>query len=313
MKRPSKASLIASLQDYLKTNKKRRPKTLEKWEFDSEEAYFKYVGYKPRKKTVVPAPSKKVKEEVKTKPEPVSKKKVSSKAATILDYVIAFDCTGSMASYIADVRSRVKDMVHEILSSKGDVQLKIVSFGDYCDMPSKRVFEEAYQECELTSNANDLVNFVNNSKNTGGGDNDEFYELVMQKIRTETKWRKDSTKVIMLIGDAHPHEVGYRYGGTIYKVDWKEELKLCKEMGIQFDTLRITTRGREAEFYATLSRETNGVCIDYQKSKNLSHIIETATYARTDSAKYDDKVKFATRSGDSALLGAVKQFGKLMD
>ena len=58
---------------------------------------------------------------------------------------------------------------------------------------------------------NDIIKFVKESKDTSGGDGNEFYELVLKKIIDESPWREDSSKAILLIADADPHEVGYTY------------------------------------------------------------------------------------------------------
>jgi len=44
------------------------------------------------------------------------------------------------------------------------------------------------------------------AQNTSGGDGDEFYELVIKKIVEEMDWREGSTKAVLLIADANPHE-----------------------------------------------------------------------------------------------------------
>lgn len=55
-----------------------------------------------------------------------------------------------------------------------------------------------------TDNEDDLIRFVLRSKDTFGGDPDEFYELVLRKIVEETPWREESNRSILLISDACP-------------------------------------------------------------------------------------------------------------
>lgn len=104
-----------------------------------------------------------------------------------LDMVIAFDTTGSMASYRDQVREYVRDLIPKLLSQNPNLQIGIVVFGDYCDMVSSTDFGNAYQVCDLTRDEDKLINFVLGSKNNYGGDGDEFYELVIKKITEETK------------------------------------------------------------------------------------------------------------------------------
>ena len=103
--------------------------------------------------------------------------------------VIAFDTTGSMAMYIEAVRKEVAELVPRLFKDNDNLRLGIVAFGDYCDMKSATEFGDAYQCLMPTDNENDIIKFVRNSRDTGGGDGDEFYELVIKKIVDETPWR----------------------------------------------------------------------------------------------------------------------------
>ena len=52
----------------------------------------------------------------------------------VLDMVIAFDTTGSMASYIGAVRKEVSELVPRLFKSNPNLRIGVVAFGDYCDM-----------------------------------------------------------------------------------------------------------------------------------------------------------------------------------
>ena len=195
-----------------------------------------------------------------------------------LDMVIAFDTTGSMASYINAVKKHVKELIPKLFKQNPDLRIGIVAFGDYCDMPSKDRFGKAYQVCELTDNENRLIEFITNAQDTGGGDADEFYELVIKKIVEETNWREDSTKAVLLIADAEPHKVGYSYGNRVVnnQIDWREEAKKAAEKGIKFDTLTLYKTG----WYKELSSTTNGVSAPFSTSSKTSQLVEAAALAR---------------------------------
>ena len=153
----------------------------------------------------------------------------------VLDMVIAFDTTGSMASYIGAVRKEVSDLVPRLFKYNKDLKLGIVAFGDYCDMNNATDFGNAYQCLMPTGNANDIIRFINQSKDTNGGDSDEFYELVIRKIVEETPWRDNSTKVILLISDAAPHPLGYTYQDYVVRnqIDWRIEARNASQKGIK--------------------------------------------------------------------------------
>lgn len=205
--------------------------------------------------------------------------KVTPKGKGKLDMVIAFDTTGSMAAYIDDVRHQVAEMIPRIFKDNEDLRLGIVAFGDYCDMDNRETFGDAYQCIPLTDNENDIIKFVKESKDTSGGDGDEFYELVLRKIIDESPWREDSSKAILLIADAAPHEVGYTYRDYVVgnQIDWRTEAKKAADMKIKIDTVSICGR----PWYKELSAMTNGISVPFRSSGKTGTMIETATTARS--------------------------------
>lgn len=277
------------LDDFKRANKARKQTLAKRYGFDTPEEYLAYLEG--------------------TKTSTAKKKSPKTKVST--DIVIAFDTTGSMASYISDVKKHVKSLIPDLFAKTENLKIKIVAFGDYCDMLSKDNFGNAYQECELTNNENELLNFVSTAKNTRGGDNDEFYELVIKKITEETKWRKDSNRSILLIADAGPHEVGYSYRNIIKdnQIDWKVEANNAKKMGIKIDTLGIHDR----KWYKELSNITGGIHLKFQSANKTSVLLDGYTYARSGS-----DVSFATAASrscvtsDPELSGAYKQMGELL-
>lgn len=228
-----------------------------------------------------------------------------------LDMVIAFDTTGSMASYINAVKKHVKELIPKLFKQNPDLRIGIVAFGDYCDMPSKYNFGKAYQVCELTDDENKLIKFITNAQNTGGGDSDEFYELVIKKIVEETNWREDSTKAVLLIADAEPHKVGYNYGNIVVnnQIDWREEAKKAAEKGIKFDTLTIY----ETKWYKELSSITNGVSAPFSTSSKTSQLVEAAALARGGEktrSLYKATMDSFEASGDTEMTAVYAAYSK---
>lgn len=223
-----------------------------------------------------------------------------------LDMVIAFDSTGSMASYINDVKKYVQDLIPKLLSQNPGLQIGVVVFGDYCDMLSAEVFGTAYQVCELTRDENTLIRFIKNALNNYGGDSDEFYELVIKKIVEETAWREDSTKAVLLIADAKPHPVGYSYSPFVKSsnLDWRKEAEKAAAKGIKFDTLTIN----HTDWYKELSEITRGVQAPFSTSNKTSQYIEAAALARggeaTKELYYSRKSSFMDDREMSAVYAA---------
>lgn len=204
--------------------------------------------------------------------------KVAPKNIGKLDMVIAFDTTGSMAQYIGAVRKEVSELIPQLFKDNEDLRLGIVAFGDYCDMNNAQDFGYAYQCEPLTANANDLIKFVLNSSDTSGGDWPEFYELVIKKIVEETRWREGSTRSILLIADAEPHEVGYTYTDIVNnaQIDWRIEAKKAADMKIKIDTVTI----EDLPWYRELSAMTNGVSVPFRTGSKTAELLRASVNAR---------------------------------
>jgi hypothetical protein len=279
------SKLIESLK---RANKERKQKMAEKAGFKNATEFLNYLQKK----------------------KPTAKKK---QTYPIADMVIAFDTTGSMASYIASVRQHVAELIPALFKSNPNLRLKIVAFGDYCDMQSGTHFGKAYQETPLTDDQNSLMSFVQNASNTGDGD--EFYELVIKKIVEETKWRKGKRSVL-LIADAEPHKVGYKFVdkfrqiNILNTIDWKQEAKKAADLGIQFDTLRISPA---VGWYAELSQITGGVSLDFKSSGKMSDVVMASTYARSSKEMFVTTMADTMSSGDEELIGVYKSLSKLVD
>lgn len=212
------------------------------------------------------------------KDEAPSMASLAPKAIGRLDMVIAFDTTGSMAAYIGAVRKEVSELIPRLFKDNDDLRLGIVAFGDYCDMKDADTFGKAYQCIMPTDNENDLIKFVLESQDTSGGDGDEFYELVIKRIVEETPWREDSTRSILLIADAEPHELGYTYRDFVVgnQIDWRVEARKAADMKIKIDTVTIT----DEPWYKELSKMTNGVSVPFKSGHKTATLVEAAVSSR---------------------------------
>lgn len=250
--------LLATLK---RSNKERKLKLANKAGYSTVEAYKDYLESMIFSKKVT---SKPVAEKV---------------TENLTDMVIAFDTTGSMNSYIIAVKKHVRDLIPKLFKENPELQLSIVAFGDYCDIPKGNkagTYGKAYQVIQLTNDENALIKFVNDAQSTAGGDSDEFYELVIKKVTEDTSWREGSNKSVLLIGDADPHKPGYRYNDVIYKIDWKQEAKAAADKGIIFDTLSIHGNS----FYKELSQMTKGLNLPFKDSQKTADLLEATSLAR---------------------------------
>lgn len=280
------------LNEYKNATKAKKAKILEKYKFSSHEEFMKHFGVGPA-----------------------------------MDLVVAFDTTGSMSSYIKAVREHVEKYVRKSFEDTPNLRMKIVAFGDYCDIknpyqPSSKQYGygNAYQYTPLTDDQNELIRFIKEAKDTSGGDGDEFYELVLKKVIDETEWRDGSKKVLLLIGDAEPHEVGYKIleqwsptGRVQFNIiDWREEAEIAAKLGIQVDTLKVHNGG-SCDWFAELSRLTNGICMDFNNPQKINQVMYASTYVRTDEVKFRAAYAAAVESKDEEMIGVYKSLSKKLE
>lgn len=279
----------------IQANKSYRLKKALEAGFDSTDSFIKFLKKKESKPKKSKITSKLLKE---------------TKQGVLTDIVIAFDTTGSMASYIASVKKSIKTLIPKLFKAIPNLKIKIVAFGDYCDMDGINDFGDAYQEIELTNNQDELIDFIRDAGDTSGGDSDEFYELVIKKITNETTWR-DSNKSVLLIGDSSPHNSNYTHSNIKGKagISWSDEAKNAASLNIKFDTLQIESY---ANWYKKLSSITNGINLKFKSAKTTDILLEGYILARSgnkeDFAKVQKKI---IKSKDKELIGVYKQLGTL--
>jgi hypothetical protein len=126
----------------------------------------------------------------------------------------------------------VKTLVSELLGMVPHLRIGIMAHGDYCDKTGTGGYT-LRRMYKLSSDPEEIHEFMSTCAATGGGDSDECYELVLQKAR-EMKWSKRaSCKTLVLIGDANPHASTYVWDGKPIGIDWRAECAGLKKQGIK--------------------------------------------------------------------------------
>lgn len=180
------------------------------------------------------------------------------------DIVISFDTTGSMSPCIAEVRRKVKQTIDTLFDSIDNLRIGVVAHGDYCDGIL------AIQRSDLTSDKNALISFINKVPNTNGGDSDECYEAVLAEVNGFS-WEANN-RALVLIGDAEPHEVGYRYGSIVVRTDWEDEAKKLADKRVSIYAVEALGNRNSKSFYEPLAYITNGRKLDLNQ---FADVVET--------------------------------------
>lgn len=137
-----------------------------------------------------------------------------------MDILFSFDTTGSMSYILEEVKGRLSDMIQRLQADIPGIRIGVIAHGDYCD-------EEVFyleKHIDFTQNVAELCQFVGEVEGTGGGDQDECYELILRKANEEFTWAPVSNKVLVMIGDANPHEPDYKL--NVDRINWRDEVSL---------------------------------------------------------------------------------------
>lgn len=183
-----------------------------------------------------------------------------------LDLLICTDDTGSMSSVRKQVKQKLVHLLDDLFEKIPNIRIGIQILNDYCDG------KYALQMQDFSSDRKSIEQFLDTYSPCGGGDSDECYELALNKAQ-ELNWKSEK-RAFILIGDASPHEPGYRYGSIVNNLDWRKEADKLNDMNVQIFGVQALGYHGSTNFYETVSRKTGGVKLDLSQ---LNHIIQYIT------------------------------------
>jgi len=200
----------------------------------------------------------------------------------LIEIVFSFDTTGSMSACLETVRIYLKKILNLLFADVPKLRIAVLAHGDYCD---ERIFY-VMRWVDLTNDKEKLMKFVDEVHGTGGGDAPECYELVLHNVARQISWSANcANRVLVLIGDANPHELS---GYNPYKLDWREKIKDCKSCGIKIYGIHCLNNYVSQHFYRTISEDTNGVYITLDKIQSFAGMMVALCHREKDLISYDE-------------------------
>ena len=199
-----------------------------------------------------------------------------------VDIVVSFDTTGSMMPALAEVRRKVAQFITTLFEQVPDLQMGVITHGDYVDGPM------LITSHELTTDRDALVRFVQTAPQTSGGDADEAYEYVLKFARETYNWRSDAKKAFVLIADAKPHGVGYRYergswnGRQYNDLNWYDEAYQLVQSGVSIYPIQALNHYGSTSFYKGLSELSGTPKLDLHQFSNVIPILTAVIFAQQD-------------------------------
>lgn len=232
---------------------------------------------------------------------------VMEKLAGTATVAFCMDTTGSMAPAINDVRKKLCDLVEMLSQDMQSVKVALIAHGDYCDG------ENCIKVLDFTSDIAKLMNFIQKTPNTSGGDEPECYELALNKARS-LSWPAEGGAFIM-IGDAFPHDKNPD------NLNWREELASLREQNVKvfgMQCLRSNHKNQNNEFWLYLATLSETPLLHLENFEETSLSFGAAAYASagTDAlARYDTiRCKGLSRSATHDMnVDNLKKYAALED
>eukprot|EP01083_Nonionella_stella_P009419 27159_1 len=215
----------------------------------------------------------------------------------------SFDTTGSMYQWLEEVKSKLKDIVHNLFNTITNLRVAFIAHGDYCDAASTYVIKHI----PFSTDANAIVNWIQNAQQTGGGDWPECYEFSMYTAARFHWSRYAQNKALVIIGDATPHSADY--AENTLNIDWREELdRLCMK-GIKIYGIHCGGSSTSKYFYDTISRRSGGTYLTLANMKNISNIFVALCLRSSDQQKFEafSEQIMSAQNTDKELQNALKQ------
>lgn len=115
-----------------------------------------------------------------------------------LDIVIMFDSTGSMSGEINQVKDQIEKIGTILFKLVPKTRVAICTYRDFGD-------EFVVKGQPLTDDLQQIQNYLEEIDASGGGDEPEAVEEGLKWAVTKNKFRPKARKVILIFGDAPPH------------------------------------------------------------------------------------------------------------
>ncbi|MCC7540794.1 MAG: VWA domain-containing protein, partial [Deltaproteobacteria bacterium] len=223
-----------------------------------------------------------------------------------IDLVFLVDETGSMGPYIAQVQTRLLELVAALRASPlcRSMRLGLVSYRDHA--PQDHTY--ASKVVPLTDDIDAIERAVRALVASGGGDGPESVtDGLVDIVRLD--WRPNAARAVAWFGDAPPH--GVSPAGDAWPQGcpcghhWYTQAESCREMGIAvyavgcLPNLRHYAGGEDV--YRTIASTSRGIYLPLAESALLVPLIAGAAVTELDRQRIDEHVADVVAAHREAL------------
>jgi hypothetical protein len=165
-----------------------------------------------------------------------------------LDLAVLLDCTASMFGEISAAQSGLDDMLLFAGDLVSSARLAIVGYRDRRD-------EFETKAWDFTSEVDEARNQLWTLSADGGGDHPEAVYPALKLAFTQLAWRPESTKVLILVGDAPPH-IGYGQMSVDLAKRAHDEAQVTAHV--------IQVEGKDVKHFPEIAAAGGGRCVSLE-------------------------------------------------
>ena len=176
--------------------------------------------------------------------------------ATAVDVVFALDNTASMSGTIDQVKADAQYIMDRIREGFPDSHFGAIRFRDYGDSFVVNIASN------LTYDTAAVKAAINLMSASGGGDTPEAYTDVVYTAVNDILWRFNSVKLLVIMGDAPPHDPAYGTGTNPNGWRWFGAASLAFNNGIKVAMVAVGDGVGDSivqESYQYMASATNGL------------------------------------------------------
>lgn len=205
----------------------------------------------------------------------------SSKISNFLEICFAFDTTGSMHPVFKAGQEAIREIMDEIKKSTS-AKMAFIAYKNHGD---EKYFdsEKPFAATPWTDDPTEFQFLMNQIPNAGGGDGLTALEDVFRYVGQNMVWDPNSAKALVIVGDMPPHGVLDSVSRCSLGIDYRQEIRLLKNLGIKVYAIYCDTdirnvmgkdrKQKTQNFYHWIAQETGGKCLSLEDIRLLVTIL----------------------------------------
>lgn len=194
-----------------------------------------------------------------------------------LDVLLVVDVTGSMDEIIDNVTESMAEITTNIKALVPDVAFGLATFADYPDPPDLDTILDYPWRLDLpvTTDFTRLENSLQSITLVSGGDESEAYLRALDET-TRITWRENSKRVVILFGDAIPHDPDPGKDEKLGTADDLTEESVLDALNAQnISVLSVYSNSASRSFYTTISSQTSGQSFELEDASQAGQSVWT--------------------------------------